>query len=525
MKVPFHPLAADITPILDTALDAVVVMREDGVVAGWNAVAERIFGWSAEQAMGRQLSELIIPHALREAHHRGLAHFLETGEGPVLNRLIEVTGLRSDGAEIPVELSITPTISGQDRLFLGFLRDISERKAAEAVMERRTLEAEALSRLTSAASEGAEAEQVMRQCLEAVCSITGWKLGHAFYCSDDDPDLLVDSGVWHLPNPGDYAPLIERTREIGFRSGIGLPGAALQRREPVWLADVRQSIDFLREPVTREVGLQSAFAFPVMSGLKPLAILEFFHDDEVEPDRTLWPGFQLLGEQVGRVFDRSRAARLLRQEHESLLAEIERREALEQHQQLLLRELNHRVKNILSVVQGIAQQTFRSSDVPSELLTGFQSRLAALARAHDLMIAENWGTTSFDRAVEEALGPFSGSGEAIRLDADAGDEWLLSPQAAVTVALAVHELATNAVKYGALSVEGGQVTIRTHSDEEGFLFVWEESGGPPVAVPQRRGFGTRILEDALARELQAEVGLQFERSGLVCRIRLPQNRD
>ena len=97
MEVPGDPWLADLTPVLETALDAVVVMREDGTIAGWNAVAEGVFGWSEAEAIGSQLSDLIIPHRYREGHHRGLQTYLETGDGPLLNRRIEISGLRSSG--------------------------------------------------------------------------------------------------------------------------------------------------------------------------------------------------------------------------------------------------------------------------------------------------------------------------------------------------------------------------------------------------------------------------------------------
>jgi PAS domain S-box-containing protein len=117
-----EPRLADLTSVLETALDAVVVMREDGVVSGWNNIAEQIFGWSRDEALGRQLSELIIPERFREAHHKGLTTYLETGHGPVLNSHIEVCGLRRSGEEFPVELSIAPTSIAGERRFLSKIR-------------------------------------------------------------------------------------------------------------------------------------------------------------------------------------------------------------------------------------------------------------------------------------------------------------------------------------------------------------------------------------------------------------------
>ncbi len=126
---------ADLNAVLKTALDAVVVMRLNGTVAGWNDVAERVFGWTFDEVRGRRMSELIIPLQHREAHENGLAHFLECGEGPVLDRHIEITALRRDGRELPIELSITFTEEFDQPLFLGFLRDISERQEAHRRQE------------------------------------------------------------------------------------------------------------------------------------------------------------------------------------------------------------------------------------------------------------------------------------------------------------------------------------------------------------------------------------------------------
>lgn len=116
--------------VLDTALDAVCVMTEKGIVAGWNDYAVECFGWSADEALGHLLSDLIIPEPLRRAHEAGLKHYLATGEGAVLDRRIEVSAIHRDGHEFPVELSITTTKQFGERLFIGFVRDISDRHAA-----------------------------------------------------------------------------------------------------------------------------------------------------------------------------------------------------------------------------------------------------------------------------------------------------------------------------------------------------------------------------------------------------------
>lgn len=133
--------------IIETTLDAVITIDAGGMITGWNTQAEKIFGWPAREVVGRRLSETIIPSGYREAHERGLKHFTATGEGPVLNRRIELAALNRDGREFPVELAITPIRSGPEISFSAFVRDITDRKRAEveirelnATLEQRVVE-------------------------------------------------------------------------------------------------------------------------------------------------------------------------------------------------------------------------------------------------------------------------------------------------------------------------------------------------------------------------------------------------
>jgi PAS domain S-box-containing protein len=135
-------LHAGLLWVLDTALDAVVVMDVSGQIVGWNSHSVECFGWSGDEAIGRRLSDLIIPESLREAHERGLSHYLETGEGPVLNRRIEVTAVHRDGREFPVELSVSASEMFGEPLFIGFLRDITDRREAAERQQRVLQESE-----------------------------------------------------------------------------------------------------------------------------------------------------------------------------------------------------------------------------------------------------------------------------------------------------------------------------------------------------------------------------------------------
>jgi PAS domain S-box-containing protein len=129
--------------IVDAAYDAFVSIDQEGVITGWNRHAQDMFGWSREEAIGRVLADTIIPTPQRDAHRRGMAHFLETGEGPVLNRVIELTALRRNGVEFPVELTISPLTVGRKYVFTAFVRDITQRREAEDKLKRYTADLEA----------------------------------------------------------------------------------------------------------------------------------------------------------------------------------------------------------------------------------------------------------------------------------------------------------------------------------------------------------------------------------------------
>lgn len=189
--------------------------------------------------------------------------------------------------------------------------------------------------------------------------------------------------------------------------------------------------------------------------------------------------------------------------------------------QILIRELDHRIKNILSMVQAVARQTFRSSDSVAEISEAFFRRLDAMAGAHQLL-TKNWQSASLKATVEKAISPFEDP-NLNRFHIQGAD--LEAPSSiALSLSMALHELSTNAAKYGALSNESGRVDIAwtCSSEPDGeFVFTWTERGGPPVAPPQREGFGTLMIARVLSQQLQAKVKLDYRPEGLSCRIEAP----
>jgi PAS domain S-box-containing protein len=191
----------------------------------------------------------------------------------------------------------------------------------------------------------------------------------------------------------------------------------------------------------------------------------------------------------------------------------------EEHLRLMVLELNHRVKNNLATVQAIAIQTLRGTETPAEAREAFLRRIMALAAAHDILTHEQWDGAGVAEIAEGVLGALDAN-QRVTLQ---GPALRLSPKAALSLSMAFHELGTNALKYGALSRPGGEVRLewRTRGDPAMLEVDWSERGGPPVAAPRTRGFGSRLLEHGLAAELSGEVRMMFEPDGLRCAIRAP----
>lgn len=433
--------------LLQKVLDAVIVMRCDGTVADWNGCAAETFGWTRAEALGRSMNDLIVPAQHRTAHSHGLKRYLETGIGAVIDKRIEISALTKAGVELPIELTITEAQYDGERVFVGFVRDISERKNAELAL--RMSESRLATTYNHAFAGIGETDENGRflRANEQFCKITGYTLQE-----------LRELSIFSITHAED----VTTDREQFARQWSGeIENYALEKRY------VRKDGEIVWVEVAASI---------------------------VRADGELRPY----------------AVRIVR--------DISQRKAAERHQHLLLSELQHRVKNSLTIVQSLALQSFKGDAVSPEQVRLFEARLAALANAHDLLVKQNWTPTPLLRIAEQGLRPFDLESR-FKL---AGEEVLIDPQTAVTFTLALHELATNAVKYGALSLPTGHVRLTWQISDNRLSIRWEERGGPPVSAPLKSGFGTRLLEKALARQLQGQVLMEFKTSGLTCTIDAPK---
>jgi two-component sensor histidine kinase len=209
----------------------------------------------------------------------------------------------------------------------------------------------------------------------------------------------------------------------------------------------------------------------------------------------------------------------LSQSNAYLQAEVEQRKQAQEQQQFLLRELNHRVKNTLATVQSLVTQTMIGSPSPATFAEALSGRLAALSKVHALLTDSSWqGATLADLVTAETSPYCSQELDNVTVQ---GEAVVLSPQAALTLSLTLHELATNAAKYGALSVPGGRIDVSWRRAGELLIISWAESGGPPVQPPSQRGFGSKLIERSVAHELEGGSRMEFLPAGLRCELKIP----
>jgi len=212
-------------------------------------------------------------------------------------------------------------------------------------------------------------------------------------------------------------------------------------------------------------------------------------------------------------------------QHFVSLVDQTRQRTKQAHCEMLIDELNHRVKNTLSTVQSIVRQSLRASADPKVIRESIESRIFALSRSHDLLTHQNWEGAGLREMLDAALEPFGvANGHAERFWIEGPDIRLL-PKATLALGIVFHELATNAVKYGAFSNDVGTILIAWHKetrpDGERLILNWREKDGPTVMAPARKGFGSQVIERGLALELEGAVRLDYHPQGVTCAIDIP----
>jgi two-component sensor histidine kinase len=331
-------------------------------------------------------------------------------------------------------------------------------------------------------------DQVAAVIRSAARRITGAD-GVAFVLRDGD-------NCWYLDEDA-IGPLWKGRR---FPLTACISGWAMLNKQTVVIPDIYQD-DRIPHDAYRPTFVKSLVMTPVRPDA-PIAAIGAYWSAEREPTEDEVLKLQVMARATATALENATM-------YASLSETLERRK-------FLLRELDHRCKNLLAAAQSIADQTLRKATSPAHFVETFSGRLAAMARAHELLTREEWGRASLCDVLSAALDPFGGiDGSRIRAE---GPMIHLAPETSMTFHMAFHELAVNAAKHGALSTEAGRVEVAWSVDlaqaERRLDLVWRETGGPVTDSPLRKGFGLRLLETGASRELGGDSRLDFEDGGV-----------
>lgn len=302
--------------LLDSTLDAFVTIGFDGRVLDWNERAETLFGWSRDEAIGQMITDLIILEEQREAQAAKFAALRKSREGSNSGWRIDMQAVRRDGEQIPVEFSLSGVgIDGQ-HVFHAFVRDISDWKSAEDHFARETLEAKLLQQAATLSIGESSFDEALQNCLAIVCDVTGWPIGHALV-PNSASRKLVSSRLWYTREGDSFQELRDKTEDLSFAVGDGLPGTIWAARAPVWMKDVLDEPNFLRKSAVSDLGVRGAFGFPIHCDDEVVAVLEFFHREAIREDPNLLILTRSIGREFGHFLQRRRAI-----EQQSRLAAI-----------------------------------------------------------------------------------------------------------------------------------------------------------------------------------------------------------
>ena len=295
--------------VLDAASDAFVAIDVDSIIHEWNPAAERIFGWTAAEAIGRSLTETLIPQSLRTAHREGMTRFLDTGVPRVMGQRLELTALHRDGRTLPIEFTIWPAETEGEVSFRAFIHDISDRRRRAKYVEAHHGVAQALANATSF-------DIGLIALLRAVGRPLGWDFG-AFWYLDRETEVLEARSTWRRDDLRLKA-FEQLTLGLRLQPGIGLPGHVVEIDELAWIEDMPHQA-FLRSEGSGDAGLRTAVALPIRDSLGTCGVLEFFAEAEIDRDEGLIEVLIATGTVLGQFAERHRSGVELTQAHATAL--------------------------------------------------------------------------------------------------------------------------------------------------------------------------------------------------------------
>ncbi|MBI4388786.1 MAG: PAS domain S-box protein [Nitrospinae bacterium] len=315
---------ARLSAVLDNIIDGVIVIDENGGIQSCNRPAEQIFGYSCCEMVGNNVS-LLIPEPHKSRHDGHMNAYVATSVPRVLHTRRSVDMQRKSGSFFPAEVAVKELRLDGRRLFVGIVQDVTAIKEAEAALLRENRFLQLLKDIAVAANEASCLREGAKVCLEKICALTHWPVGHLLALDDGPERRLVSAGIWRLDDAGKFRAFVETTEGMRFPPGVGLPGNVLREGRPVWIKDVETDPNFPRRRLqAKDIGVRGGFGFPILIEKEVVGALEFFSASPEEPDPPLLDIMGHIGALLGRIVERERigkAQQAVRDNLEKLVSE------------------------------------------------------------------------------------------------------------------------------------------------------------------------------------------------------------
>ena len=483
--------AQELAAIVEASRDAIWRWTVSGTITSWNAEAERLLGYRSDEIVGKPLLTLVPADRIERAHD--VISKLRQGQayGP-----LETVRMHKNGTSVAVELTVSPIRDSEGRITAAatVCRDIAERKQAQSIISADLRDMTRLNQLSNRlVREGGDFSENLHAVVDAAIAITGAAKGN-LRLLDATNGILTLAARRGFDDPS-YVSLF-----AAMPLGHSAYAPVIKTGERMIIEDLRKSELHLGDPAKEKIkevllatGVRAVTAMPMMASTgNMLGILAIHFAKAHRPNVRELQLLDLLARQAADYLERKRA---------------------EETEKTLLRELQHRNGNLLAVIQAIADKSLSGSDVAAAR-QAFESRLHALARSNRQLTTSNWDTVDLEDIVRGELAMFpnrtSIEGSAVKIE----------PQDVQKLTLVLHELMTNAVKYGALSDPNGRIrvcwTVACDGAAPILTLRWEERGGPRVAAPSRRGLGSLLIKTSFPN-----ARVDYGEQGLTCEFELP----